>query len=395
MSNPEDTTVTDNATTPDRPVQNGMRPEDYALIEQDRRRASMLAQQQTDAAQREQLNSSAAFLYLIALFMGIADDDALNSDEALAELASALGLEEDVFRNTVTRVRSGEMTFAEAARSSFRSSSGGSVSESEIAAANNAISRYASSDNPLLEVIAAKESNGNYNIVYGGRNVNLTGMTINQVLAWQDNFVDNGSPSSAAGKYQIIRKTLRGLKESMGLSGNELFDEEMQDRMAIKLLEGRGYNDYLAGKIDDATFMRRISQEWASMPKDAGGRSYYAGDGLNKAHETPENLIAAMRLTRQYELNGGPPTETPTAVAAVASAGGMSADLPSVAVAFGEGEGIDGTLATINPMTDGVSAAFTLDVNTNGGTDQVSLASLSDTDLSVSDPALDTGIKPA
>ena len=51
----------------------------------------------------------------------------------------------------------------------------------------------------------------------------------------------------------------------MGLSGNELFDEAMQDRMAMHLLNRRGYDDYLAGDLDEATFMRKVSQEWGVL----------------------------------------------------------------------------------------------------------------------------------
>lgn len=150
----------------------------------------------------------------------------------------------------------------------------------------------------LLGLIAEHESNGNYNIAYNNVAVNFTGMTINEVQQWQRNYINSGSPSSAAGRYQIISGTLQSLKDELGLTGDELFDEAMQDRMAIALLERRGLDDFLEGRMSEAQFMRRLSQEWASLPRDMGGRSYYAGDGLNRALTSPESVLAAIRQTQ-------------------------------------------------------------------------------------------------
>ena len=149
---------------------------------------------------------------------------------------------------------------------------------------------------PLLDLIGKVEASGNYNAYYGdARNtdVNLTDMTVSGVLAWQDQFVRNGSRSSAVGKYQIIRKTLRSLVKSMGLSGNEVFNEEMQDAMAVELLNRRGYSKFLSGQKSRFAFANNLAKEWASFPVHGGlkhGMSYYAGDGLNKALVSPEKV---------------------------------------------------------------------------------------------------------
>ncbi len=240
--------------------------------------------------------------FLLALFLGMKDDNGLSSPEALNELAGSLSIDPLIFSNTVNSFRSGNMSISDAVRSTRTNMNS---STADFSRAEAAIAQYAESGNPLLELIADKESGGDYNRVYGAgvQRRDLTNMTINEVLAWQRHYTGTeGSASSAAGKYQIIRKTLEGLKDEMGLTGNEKFDEEMQDRMAYQLLERRGYSDYLAGNMAESTFMRKISQEWASMPKDEGGRSYYAGDGLNKAHATPETLLLAMRHAQDNQL---------------------------------------------------------------------------------------------
>lgn len=99
----------------------------------------------------------------------------------------------------------------------------------------------------ILSLIGQKESGGNYNATldngkYTGGARNLVNMTIDEVLEMQAQMLrhpDNHHNSSAAGKYQIVGKTLRGLKSSLGLTGNELYSPEMQDRLATELLRKR------------------------------------------------------------------------------------------------------------------------------------------------------------
>ncbi len=153
----------------------------------------------------------------------------------------------------------------------------------------------------LLDLIARHESAGNYNIMYGGRIERLTEMKISEVLNLQRIIVRNGG-QSASGKYQIIRKTLQGLVVEMKLSGNELFNEEIQDRMAKQLLKRRGYHRFLCRTKTLKSMVRNLSQEWASFPRDECGRSYYAGDGLNKALVSYDEVIRVLKLERKRAL---------------------------------------------------------------------------------------------
>lgn len=152
----------------------------------------------------------------------------------------------------------------------------------------------------LKNLIGHHESANDYNRVYGPgvKRIPVTTMSIDQVLTWQDKSVAEGAKSSPVGKYQIIRGTLRELKAEMGLTGKELMNEAMQERMFEKLAERRGLGAFQEGKISQATFMRNLSQEWASLPKDNSGLSYYHGDGLNRAHATPASVIRALEEAR-------------------------------------------------------------------------------------------------
>ncbi|PCJ02650.1 MAG: hypothetical protein COB14_01440 [Alphaproteobacteria bacterium] len=245
----------------------------------------------------EEMEGMNILAFLMSFFMGINDDEGMNSDNAISSMAKALSIDPATLKNTVTQYRSGDVSMFRAA-TTVRSNM--NISQADLSRAEDVVAQHATIGNPLLELIASKESGGDYNIVYGGQRINATEMSINDVIAWQKNSTQNeGAASSAVGKYQIIRRTLTGLKEELGLSGDELLDEVMQDRMAVALLERCGYKDYLTGDLSESRFMKNISMEWASMPQDTGGASYYAGDGLNKAHTSPTTLLLAMRHVKE------------------------------------------------------------------------------------------------
>lgn len=155
---------------------------------------------------------------------------------------------------------------------------------------------------PLLDVIAKGESNGNYNAYYGNAGnatTRFTEMSVNEVLAWQEEVIRKGGVSSAVGKYQIIRPTLAGLVQQLGIDGQKNFNEVLQDKMAIALLERRGAHAFLQKKITREQFAANLAQEWAALPKIQGPRpaeSYYAGDGINKARVSIDELLQALAV---------------------------------------------------------------------------------------------------
>lgn len=265
-------------------------------IERDRKRDNDRVLLQNEA----QMSSLNFFAFLLALFFD-KDAEILQNDDAINEVASAFSIDQDVFRHTVSEFRDGNISGFQAARETI--SNIPDISKIDWDRAEDAVSKYAESGNPLLEIIADKESGGDYNRIYGAGHQTrpLTDMTVNEVLQWQKDYVNNGSPSSAAGKYQIIHKTLAGLKNEMGLTGEEKFDEAMQDKMAETLLNRRGYDEYLAGEISEEKFMENVSMEWAAAPKDMSGESFYEGDGLNQAHIEPATMLLAIRGSKEFD----------------------------------------------------------------------------------------------
>lgn len=171
------------------------------------------------------------------------------------------------------------------------------LSEPEVTAAieKYGIDVHSKSKSPILDLIAKHESDGDYNIVYGGARIPLTQMTVHEVLDWQREQVARGVPSAAAGRYQFIAKTLAGLVEQGVVNGSDLFNEATQDKLAMHQLKSRGYDKFLAGTITAEKFMENLSKEWASLPKDSSNLSYYHGDGLNKAGVDSTVVMAALR----------------------------------------------------------------------------------------------------
>lgn len=154
---------------------------------------------------------------------------------------------------------------------------------------------------PLLQLIASAESDGNYNAYYGNAantEINFTTMTIQQVLDWQHMHIQKGNSSSAVGKYQIINTTLANLVRSLSIPLDQQFDAQTQDRLAIALIERRGARAYVNNEISKEAFAANLAKEWAALPKTQGNNpeaSYYSGDGLNSSRVRVHELLGAIQ----------------------------------------------------------------------------------------------------
>ncbi|RXT29377.1 hypothetical protein B5P46_11900 [Rhizobium leguminosarum] len=160
----------------------------------------------------------------------------------------------------------------------------------------------------LLDFIRSIEAPRGYGTIYGNNQdklpVPLTSMTLDQVIAagsgWSKKF-----GSSAAGGLQFMRLTLQQIKKETGISGDLVFSAGLQDRLGYYLLLGRGYADFIEGKLGVVAFGKALAQEWASFPVLADtrgqkrpvkrGDTYYAGDGINKVLLKPEKVEAKLQ----------------------------------------------------------------------------------------------------
>ena len=152
----------------------------------------------------------------------------------------------------------------------------------------------------LLELIARAESSDNDNAYFGNASnqaVLFTTMSIADVLTWQADYVSQGSPSSAVGRYQLVNTTLAGLVQQLGVNTQHKFDRAMQDKLAIALIERRGSESYINSELTREQFAANLAKEWAGLPRvigDTPGDSYYASDGLNRSRVSVEDVMQAI-----------------------------------------------------------------------------------------------------
>lgn len=104
----------------------------------------------------------------------------------------------------------------------------------------------------------------------------------------------------AAGKYQIIPKTMQGAIHALGLKVDDKFDSATQDRIYTDYLAGSKrpqIGGYVTGKSDNLDAAHKaMAQEWASVAYH--GRGIYDGDGVNHASVSDQAAIHSLEQAR-------------------------------------------------------------------------------------------------
>ncbi len=145
----------------------------------------------------------------------------------------------------------------------------------------------------LGSFIGEIESGNDYTKMVGGaKDASVLGKTVDEL------HTEKGG-QFAMGRYQIQMRTAKGILAQNNIDSSKFkFDKAGQDQLFQMLLEGRGLSDFLAGKITEDEFLMNLSMEWAALPKNAGGLSYYDKDGKNKSHTTYEKSIEQLRMLK-------------------------------------------------------------------------------------------------
>jgi muramidase (phage lysozyme) len=145
------------------------------------------------------------------------------------------------------------------------------------------------------------ETQGNYNAYFGHVHAteDLSKYDLDGIYEFQAAMLAKDPRSSAIGRYQFLKKTLQALQAAAQLPGSTPFTPELQDKLALALMVGRGYKRWWNGEMSDSEFATGLSCEWASLPDPAkGGRSHYAGDGLNSNSTATEHVLAMLQQAR-------------------------------------------------------------------------------------------------
>ena len=152
--------------------------------------------------------------------------------------------------------------------------------------------------------------------------IDFSKMTISEFL--RRGALKPGDPDRlfAVGRYQIIPTTMQGLVKKLKLDPDKTYlDPETQDSLFSNGLVGivrKKVDDYIKGLSDDKdAAILELAKEFASVgvPFDMmvgkkqlkKGDSYYSGVGGNKAHNSPEEVGAALDADRLKKLGATKP----------------------------------------------------------------------------------------
>jgi len=136
----------------------------------------------------------------------------------------------------------------------------------------------------LLTLIALAEAGpAGYDAVQHGATVKPnfppTHMTLGEIYAWIE---ETPRQPHAIGRYQFIPKTLRRVARIRGYGPDTFFSPDVQDSLALVLLEEAGLSEFRNGTLDKTKFMHNLARIWAGLPLPTG-KSYYEGYAGNKA----------------------------------------------------------------------------------------------------------------
>tara|TARA_R100001510_G_scaffold57584_1_gene66286 strand:- start:314 stop:3217 length:2904 start_codon:yes stop_codon:yes gene_type:complete len=158
----------------------------------------------------------------------------------------------------------------------------------------------------FARIIRDGESSNNYTAVNYGERLNYKGGVIEGLdnTRLSDVIEDlKGNKYNAAGAYQFQLEPLKETIKAAGLSLDDKFTADVQDRLfwarmmnSIRL----DARDYIIGKSDDLdAALLDIAQEFAAAPM-SNGKGYYDGDEAgNKANIDLELLKSKLKLARK------------------------------------------------------------------------------------------------
>ena len=167
---------------------------------------------------------------------------------------------------------------------------GGPGSTNPAGAKPGAGTMSAGGEEGLGNFIGSKESGNSYTKLVGGaEDASILDKTVSQLNS------EKGG-QFAMGKYQIQMRTASEVLRNAGKDPDKFkFDQQGQDEIFRLLLERRGVDDYISGKISEDEFALNLSKEWAALPMNASGAGYYDGDGKNKSLVSYEETIKMIR----------------------------------------------------------------------------------------------------
>lgn len=200
---------------------------------------------------------------------------------------------------------------------------------------------------PFLDLVHSGESGKkNYNDyygsgAYGNPDKDVTKMTVDEVLAFGDQLrKKTGINTSAIGRYQIEGATLRDVMGKLGIKGTDIFDESLQDKIAIYLAKRRGRN------------ANSLRKEWTSLNNKTDAEIYKAYDQMISGgdQQTDTNTPNPASPTNIPSASDAQQTNAPSPMGGGEPSGGDSGQQTGAPSPMGGnnpqglGQGIEGKL---------------------------------------------------
>jgi len=152
----------------------------------------------------------------------------------------------------------------------------------------------------ILNFIQSVEAVGGYDVLNTvGSTPGLDQMTI----AEAHGVAMNSRGSGAMGAYQQMPGYLFNRAKSIGLDPNtDLFNKENQEKLAILLINGSGYNAWMNGQLPTSTFANRLAGQWRGLPAGSHNKTYQDQySGANKAGESWDRFIQMLEAHKHVK----------------------------------------------------------------------------------------------
>lgn len=362
--------------------------------EEERRRTRLLLQQQ----QQEQ--SDGLFLLLALIFSAAENGNESLEDNSIADgFARMLGIDTEAFRQTVSDVRGGRLSGQDAASRTY-----GSVNPSNVDFSRGPTVPLAdlirTNRGPTLlnpDLVARMERDPTVRryvemTMDAARRHNLDGNLLANQL-WQESRYNPNATSSVGargiGQFMPFHQGKWGLETAAdfrdpakSIEASARFMRHLTDRVGSQQLALVAYNggeravEWVSSRspgsqITVEDWMAYAGEQRARL--GVGSANLWRNQTFDYVTKIDSNYWSRDLIARAERQQG--PAQTALASASF-------------------GTGVDQTTRPVNPTRDGLTTAYTRDVVTNGGTDQVALAARTDGQQSSPDPTL-AGARPA
>ena len=150
----------------------------------------------------------------------------------------------------------------------------------------------------MLDILAKAEGvKHGYNTIFGNERFNDLSQHPNVLKSFtQTDGVKNGT--TAAGRYQFLKRTWDGLAKQYGLND---FSPQNQDIGALALMAQKGALDNVL-KGDFSGAVKKLGSTWASLPSSpyAQPRRSYSELGLSGGQQSQPQGLTVQQLTAKY-----------------------------------------------------------------------------------------------